>query len=50
MQKSWLLALVVLFGGALALSACNTMQGAGEDIQAAGDALSDSAEEVQDDM
>lgn len=31
--------------GTLALGACNTMEGAGDDLSAAGDAMSDSAEE-----
>jgi predicted small secreted protein len=35
---------------ALAVSACNTMEGAGEDVSAAGGALSDSAEDTEDEM
>jgi predicted small secreted protein len=35
---------------ALAVSACNTMQGAGEDVSAAGGALSDTAEDVEGEM
>ena len=31
----------------LALSACNTVSGAGEDIEAAGDAISDAAEDAK---
>jgi entericidin B len=43
-----LLMSVLLLGGALlALGACNTMEGAGEDVEAAGDAMSDTAEDVQ---
>ncbi len=33
---------------ALALTACNTTEGVGEDIEAAGDALSDSARDAKD--
>lgn len=32
----------------LALAACNTVSGLGEDVESAGDTLSDSAEDVQD--
>jgi entericidin B len=42
-----LLMSVLLLGALLALGACNTMEGAGEDIEAAGDSMSDSAEDVQ---
>ncbi|MGE3302062.1 MAG: entericidin A/B family lipoprotein [Hyphomonadaceae bacterium] len=35
---------------AVALSACNTVQGAGEDVKAAGQAVSSSAEETKQDM
>ncbi|WGF89232.1 entericidin A/B family lipoprotein [Marinivivus vitaminiproducens] len=38
------LALALLLG-TLALGACNTMEGAGDDLSAAGDAMSDSAED-----
>jgi predicted small secreted protein len=31
----------------LALSACNTMQGVGEDVQAGGEAIEDTATDVQ---
>jgi predicted small secreted protein len=39
------LALLVLAG--LALAACNTMRGVGQDMSAAGNAMSDTANEVQ---
>jgi predicted small secreted protein len=39
------LALLVL--ASLALAACNTMRGVGQDMSAAGDAVSDTANEVQ---
>jgi len=38
------LAAVVLIGGVLGLVGCNTMSGAGKDIQAGGEALENSAE------
>jgi entericidin B len=39
-----LLALILLGGVGTALSACNTMEGAGQDMSAGGHALSNSAE------
>jgi predicted small secreted protein len=45
----WLLVVAAMVSG-LAVSACNTMRGAGEDVSAAGDALSGSADDVQDEM
>jgi predicted small secreted protein len=47
--SAWTVAMLVL-GLMLTLGACNTMSGAGEDIEAAGDAMSDTAEDVEDDM
>lgn len=42
-------ALAILFaGGALALTGCNTVEGAGDDIEAAGDAISDTANDAKD--
>ena len=39
------------FAVALAmLAACNTVSGAGKDIEAGGEAVSDAAEDVQDDI
>lgn len=35
----------MMFATLLALGACNTMEGVGKDVEAAGDALEDSAEE-----
>jgi predicted small secreted protein len=43
------LALAALFL-ALALAGCNTVRGAGEDIESGGEGISDSAEEVQDEI
>ncbi|HEX6141564.1 MAG TPA: entericidin A/B family lipoprotein [Geminicoccaceae bacterium] len=34
----------------MALAGCNTISGAGEDIGAAGEAMSDTAEDVEEDM
>jgi predicted small secreted protein len=34
----------------LALPACNTVEGAGEDIQATGDAISDTADDTKDEL
>lgn len=44
---AWLLVALML-GGMLMLSGCNTASGLGEDVEAAGDTLSDTAEDVQD--
>jgi predicted small secreted protein len=42
---------IVLIGLALlALAACNTLQGAGRDVSAAGDALTNEAQETQREM
>jgi predicted small secreted protein len=46
----WLFGVIAATFIALAVSACNTMEGAGEDISAAGGAMSDTAEDVEDDM
>jgi len=42
-----LIALAALMG-AVSLGACNTMQGVGEDVQSAGEAIEDTAEEGTD--
>lgn len=42
-----LIALAALFG-ASALAACNTMEGVGQDVQSAGEAIEDTAEEGTD--
>lgn len=44
MRKNLLLALLALMALLPALSACNTMQGLGEDLQKGGDSLSKAAE------
>ena len=47
---AWLFALTVLFFMALVLSACNTARGMGEDVSAAGGAMSDTAEDTEEDI
>ncbi|RJF80843.1 entericidin, EcnA/B family [Oleomonas cavernae] len=42
------LALIVLFGVAALVSACNTVEGVGRDVQGAGEAVSDTARTVKD--
>jgi predicted small secreted protein len=49
-QLAWLLALTALFFMVLGLSACNTMRGMGEDVEAAGGAMSDTAEDTEEDI
>ena len=39
--------LTILFLSILALGGCNTISGAGKDIEATGDAISDTAEETK---
>lgn len=39
--------LALLTAATFALPACNTVEGAGEDIQATGDAISDTAEDTK---
>ncbi len=47
---AWLFALTALFFMALGLSACNTARGMGEDVEAAGGAMSDTAEDTEEDI
>jgi entericidin B len=44
---SGLLAILLLSGGAVLLSACNTVAGFGQDVTAAGQAVGNSAEKVK---
>lgn len=44
------LLLMLLVAAMLALGACNTMRGAGEDVQAAGEAMSGAAEETEEEV
>ena len=45
-----LFAITVLVLMALALSSCNTFEGMGEDVSAAGGAVSDTAKDVKEEM
>jgi len=49
-QMTWALGMIAALLIAMAVSACNTMEGAGEDVSAAGGAMSDTAEDVEDKM
>ena len=49
-ELGWLFGLIALFFMVLVLSGCNTMEGMGEDVEAAGGAMSDTAEDVEEDM
>ena len=49
-ELGWLFALTALFFMALVLSGCNTARGMGEDVEAAGGAMSDAAEDTEEDM
>jgi len=48
-ELRWLFALTALLF-MLALGGCNTVKGMGEDVEAAGGAMSDTAEDVKDEM
>lgn len=48
-QKAALAALALILAGG-ALTACNTVRGAGQDIEAGGEAIEDAAEDVQEDL
>jgi entericidin B len=39
--------LVIALAGTLAVSACNTMEGAGKDVQAGGSAIEDTARDAK---
>lgn len=39
---------ILLAGSTLAIAACNTVEGAGKDIEATGDAISDTANDAKD--
>jgi predicted small secreted protein len=44
------LTMVLLLAAMVALSACNTMEGLGQDVEAAGSTMSGTAEDVEEDM
>lgn len=48
-HRTRLLAMLLLALGAFALTACNTMEGMGEDISSAGDGLSGAADDANPD-
>ncbi|HLT91095.1 MAG TPA: entericidin A/B family lipoprotein [Woeseiaceae bacterium] len=48
MKKSALLPLWMVM--VLGLAACNTMRGAGEDVEAAGEGVQDAAEDTEEDL
>jgi predicted small secreted protein len=47
-DRKFLLALAAM--GALGAAACSTIAGAGEDVSAAGNAVTETAEEVEEDL
>ena len=49
-ELSWLCFLTALVFLAVVLSGCNTVEGMGEDVSAAGGAMSDTAQDVEDKM
>ena len=49
-RLGWTFGLTALLFMALMLSSCNTVEGMGEDVSAAGGAMSDTADDVEDDM
>jgi predicted small secreted protein len=49
-RSPWLIGILAAALLAPLTSGCNTMEGAGEDVQAAGGAVSDTAEDVKDEM
>ena len=49
-ELGWLYALTALFFMAIVLSGCNTARGMGEDVSAAGDAMSNTAEDTEEEI
>jgi predicted small secreted protein len=49
-ELGWLFALTALLFMAFVLSGCNTARGVGEDVSAAGGAMSDTAEDTEEDI
>ena len=50
MSKQKLLTMIVAIGMAFGVAGCNTMKGAGKDIQGAGKAVENTADDVHDDI
>ncbi len=44
MKKVWM---ILLMMGVVSLTACNTIEGAGEDLEAGGEAISDTAKDAK---
>lgn len=49
-RVGWMLGLTTLLFTALMLSSCNTVEGMGRDVSAAGGAMSDTADDVEEEM
>ena len=49
-ELSWVFGLMALLFMATVLSGCNTARGMGEDIEAAGGAMSDTAEDTEEEI
>jgi predicted small secreted protein len=49
-ELGWLFGFIALVFMTLVLSSCNTMEGMGRDVESAGGAMSDTAEDVEDEM
>jgi predicted small secreted protein len=49
-RLGWMLGLTALVFMALMLGSCNTVEGMGEDVSAAGGAMSNTADDVEDEM
>jgi predicted small secreted protein len=49
-RLGWMVGLTALLFMTLVLGSCNTVEGMGEDVSSAGGAMSDTADDVEDDM
>ncbi|MHA7813398.1 MAG: entericidin A/B family lipoprotein [Phycisphaerales bacterium] len=47
-NRSKIAFILLALGAGFVLSACNTVEGVGRDVQAAGDAIADTAEDAKD--
>jgi predicted small secreted protein len=50
MSSEKLLALAVVYGLAVGVTGCNTVEGMGRDVQGAGEAVQDASQDVQEDI
>ena len=48
LNRSIIACLLLAFGAGVVLSACNTVEGVGRDVEAAGDSIADTAEDAKD--